>query len=164
MDYKGNVAIEYILIAGMAFIITLMITSFIVNEQELNQAIGAAKTGATEGKIINSFAIYPVETFKTYESQKPDLVTPSSIKIVKIESINQGYNENYGKTKIQLRAYVSCHTVSKPEDRNSLGDRINFHMRKSISQSFSTENLTNSIYNPAFSPKYVYTTADVKWV
>lgn len=164
MDYKGNVAIEYMLIAGMAFIITLMIISYIANEHELNTALGAARTGATDGKMINSFSIFPVESFKSYEREKPDLLSPSSIKIVKIEAINQGYNENYGKTKIQLRAFVSCHTVSNKEYRDSLGDRINFHMRKSISQSFATENLTNGIYNPAFSPKYVFTTADVKWV
>lgn len=164
MDYKGNVAIEYMLIAGIGFIITLLISSLIVNEHELNLAIGAARTGATEGKTINSFAIYPIEAFKTYEGEKPGLVSPSSIKIVKIEALNQGYNQNYGKTKIQLRAYVSCEKISKISYKNSLGDRINFNMRKSISQCFSTENLTNSVYNPAFSPKYVYTTADVKWV
>ena len=152
------------LIVGMAFIITLMISSFIINEQELNTALGAARTGATDGKMINSFSIFPVETFNSYEREKPDLLSPSSVKIIKIEAINQGYNENYGKTKIQLRAFVSCQTVSKKEYRDSLGDRINFHMRKSITQCFLTENLTNGIYNPAFSPKYVFTTADVKWV
>jgi hypothetical protein len=45
-----------------------------------------------------------------------------------------------------------------------MGDRINFNARKSIAQSFKTEKLTNALYNPVFSPKYVFTTADVKWI
>lgn len=163
MDVQGNIAIEYMLIVGMAFIISLMIVNFINTEQELNTALGAARSGVSEGINMNNFAIYPEKVFKTYESEKSTLILPSSIKIMKIEAVNQGYNVNYGKTKIQLKVFVSCNKQFKTEEKNSLGDRINYNVRKSISISFKTENLTNSIYNPAFSPKYVFTTADVKW-
>ncbi|MDO9044676.1 MAG: hypothetical protein Q7U35_05150 [Methanobacteriaceae archaeon] len=164
MDNQGNISIEYMLIVGMAFIITLMIVNFINTEQELGNALGAARSGASEGINMNNFAIYPKEAFKTYEIEKPTILSPSSIKIVKIEAMNQGFNTNYEKTKIQLKIFVSCTKQLKNEEKDSLGDRINYNVRKSISICFKTENLTNSIYNPAFSPKYVFTTADIKWM
>ncbi len=164
MDSQGNIAIEYVLIVGMAFIISLMVLNFINTGQELNNALGAARSGASEGINMNNFAIYPKETFKTYEIEKPTLISPSSIKIVKIQANNQGYNINYKKTKIQLKVFVSCTKPLTSNEKNSLGDRINYNIRKSISICFKTENLTNSIYNPAFSPKYVFTTADIKWI
>ncbi|PKL69139.1 MAG: hypothetical protein CVV28_01795 [Methanobacteriales archaeon HGW-Methanobacteriales-1] len=164
MDNHGNIAIEYMLIVGMAFIISLMVLNFINTEQELDNALGAARSGASEGINMNNFAIYPKETFNTYETEKPTLISPSSIKIVKIEAKNQGYNINYKKTKIQLKVFVSCTKPLNSNEKNSLGDRINFNIRKSISICFKNENLTNSFYNPAFSPKYVFTTADIKWI
>ncbi len=164
MDSQGNIAIEYMLIVGMAFIISLMVLNFINTEQELNSALGAARSGAFEGINMDNFAIYPKEAFNSYETEKPTLISPLSIKIVKIEAIEQGYNNNYGKTKIQLKVFVSCPKALNNDEKDSLGDRINYNVRKSISMCFKTENLTNSIYNPAFSPKYIFTTADAKWI
>ena len=164
MDNQGNIAIEYMLIVGMAFIISLMVLNFINTEQELDNALGAARSGASEGINMDNFAIYPKEAFNSYEAEKPILISPSSIKIVKIEAIDQGYNINYKKTKIQLKVFVSCTKPLNSNEKNSLGDRINFNIRKSISICFKNENLTNSVYNPAFSPKYVFTTADIKWI
>lgn len=57
--------------------------------------------------------------------------------------------------KKALRIYVLVY---------SLGDRINFYARKSVAESFSTSNQTNKLYNPVFSSRYVFTTADVKWI
>lgn len=164
MDSHGNIAIEYMLIVGMAFIISLMVLNFINTEQELNNALGAARSGAFEGITMDNFAIYPKEAFNSYETEKPTLISPSSIKIVKIEAIDQGYSTNYKKTKIQLKVFVFCTKLFNNDEKDSLGDRINYNVRKSISMCFKTENLTNSIYNPVFSPKYVFTTADIKWV
>ena len=46
----------------------------------------------------------------------------------------------------------------------SIGDRINYNLRKSIAISFNSTPSTNRLYNPVFSQHYVYTTANVKWV
>ena len=46
----------------------------------------------------------------------------------------------------------------------SIGDRINFNLRKSIAISFNSTSSTNKLYNPVFSKHYVFTTANVKWV
>ena len=36
------------------------------------------------------------------------------------------------------------------EDKAAIGDRINYNVRKSITQSFKSENITNKLFNPAF--------------
>jgi hypothetical protein len=36
-------------------------------------------------------------------------------------------------------------------------------VRKSISGTFKTDYMSNNAFNPAFSHRYYYTTADVKW-
>ena len=45
-----------------------------------------------------------------------------------------------------------------------IGDRINYNLRKSIALSFNSTKSTNKLYNPVFSPHYVFTTANVGWV
>lgn len=63
---------------------------------------------------------------------------------------------------MQLKIHASTPSID-PDDRGCVGDRINFYARKSISDVFNTQNLTNSLFNPAFSDRYVFTTADVVW-
>ena len=46
----------------------------------------------------------------------------------------------------------------------SIGDRINYNLRKSVAISFNSTDATNKLYNPVFSQHYVFTTANVKWV
>lgn len=163
MDSQGNVSIEYMLLLGILFLMSLMIAYHINDANELNIAMGAARSGASEGSTINNLAIYPKNSFDTYENEKEELLTTRCLKIVKIEFQNQGYNPNYKRNKIQLKVYATGPLI-KPVERNSIGDRINYNVRKTICKSFQTENLSNIFYNPAFSDKYVFTTADVRWV
>jgi hypothetical protein len=164
MDFNGQVTAEYVFLLGITLILTLVLISNLGEENELNVAMSAARTGALEGANMNSFAIYPKNSFKEYEISKKRITGTSSIKIIKIEMQNQGYDERYGKVKIQLKVYANCPTVTEKVDRDSLGDRINFYVRKSICDSFGTERLSNDLYNPAFSEKFYFTTADVKWI
>lgn len=164
MDARGQVPLEYILIMGFTFIVSLVFLFPVGEQNELNIALASARTGAIEGANMNSFALYPEETFKNYTSDHSSLTKPSTVRIIRIEYRNQGMNSNYQKEKIQIRVYASAPSVRTPGERNCLGDRINYHVRMSISQNFKTENLTNKVYNPAFSPRYVFTTGDVSWV
>jgi len=163
MDYKGQLPLEYLLILGFSIILLMPIAQYSMEENELNQAMAAARTGAVEGSVIDAFAVYPDESFSNYNQEHQRLLNPSSVKIQKIEYTNQGFNDNYHKTKIQLRIHASDQSIISKDDRNSLGDRINFFTRKKICQVFRTENLTNTVYNPAFSSNYMFTTADVCW-
>jgi len=164
MDLKGQISIEFMFLVGFAVTITLLVFSYALDANELNIAMTAARSGALEGTNINSFAVYSEITFKEYEIEKPRLLYTSNIKIVKIDYKNQGFSNVYKKTKIMLIIYASTPMLSSYADKNSLGDRINYNARKSITDSFKTHNLTNALYNPAFSNNYVFTTADVKWV
>ncbi|MCK9152478.1 hypothetical protein [Methanobacterium alcaliphilum] len=164
MDSKGQITYEYLILVGITIMITLMISNYLTDAHELNMAMTAARSGALSGSNINGFAIYSKSIFNEYETEKPKITAPSSIKIVKIESKNQGYNNNYKKTKIQLKVYASCAVLKNSYEKNSVGDRINYNVRRSICKIFKTENSTNALFNPVFSPKFVFTTADVIWV
>lgn len=164
MEIKGQVSIELILIIGFILLIILGIGSFIGTDNELNQAMSAARSGAIEGANADSFAIYPEEAFKNYTVEHKRLLGTNSVKIIKINYVNQGFNEKYNKTKIQFQISASAPSVTDISDRNALGDRVNFYARKSICESFDASDQTNEMFNPAFSNRYVFTTTDVTWV
>jgi uncharacterized protein (UPF0333 family) len=164
LGVRGQVPMEFILIMGFTFVVSIVFLSQVGEQSELNTALASARTGAIEGANMDSFALYPKETFKNYTSNHSSLTKPSTVRIIKIEYKNQGMNPHYQKEKIQIRVHASAPSVRTPNERNCLGDRINYHVRMSISQSFKTENLTNKLYNPAFSSRYVFTTGDVVWV
>lgn len=164
MEIKGQISIELILIIGFILLIILLIGSFIGTDNELNQAMSAARSGAIEGANTDSFAIYPEETFKNYTLEHKRLLSTNSVKIIMINYTNQGFKEEYNKTKIQLQISASAPSVTDISDRNSLGDRVNFYVRKSICESFGTSEQTNEMFNPSFSNRYVFTTTDVTWI
>ncbi|MBI5680912.1 MAG: class III signal peptide-containing protein [Methanobacterium sp.] len=163
MDNKGQISLEFILVIAVIILIIVCIASFFGGENEITQAMAAARSGAIEGANLNSFAVYPKETFDDYTSKHPRLLSQSNVKIININYVNYGSNNTYNKTKIQLQITASAPSVNTKSDKNALGDRVNFYVRKSICESFGTSNLTNKVFNPAFSNRYVFTTADVKW-
>lgn len=163
MDVKGQLPIEFLMILGASILFLIPFVMCITNANELNQAMGAARIGALQGAISDSLAVYPKETFKNYSIEKTRLLHSSSVKITGVSYLNLGFQQDYQKTKIQLRIHASSSSVIGKTERNCLGDRINYNVRKKIAESFKTENLTNALYNPAFSNKYVFTTADVQW-
>jgi hypothetical protein len=164
MDNKGFIAAEYILLVGILPVIIVAMATLAADNNELNIAMGAASSGALQGIMMDSAAVYSSDAFYDYQRYNPRLLLPSEIKILKIEYKNQGYNSSYQKIKIQLRVYVAGPSIKDYDDRNSLGDRINYNMRKSISEVFNTQNLSNTYYNPAFSNKFVFTTGEVVWI
>ena len=59
MDCKGQSSVEFLLLMGF-FIALLVVSSiFILEEDELNKAMIAARNGVNEGIIIDSAAVYP---------------------------------------------------------------------------------------------------------
>jgi len=164
MGSKGQMSVELILIIGFTLIIILGIASFFGEDLELSQAMTAARSGAIEGANTDSFAIYPEKEFENAIKNYHRTISPSNIKIIEIDYINKGSNAKYNKTLIQLQITASSPNILDSGDRNVLGDRINFYAKKSICESFHTSNQTNTMYNPAFSNRYMFTTVDVKWV
>lgn len=163
-DIHGQLTMEFLILLGFSLIISIPLIISVADSNELNQAMAASRTGALDGSLSDGLAVYSEDAFKDYEVEHLRLVNPSCVKIIKIDYINQGLSQAYNKTKIQLRIHASAPQVKDKTDRNCLGDRINFYARKKICESFHTENLTNSLFNPAFSNNYVFTTADIRWM
>lgn len=163
MDIYGQITIEFVLLIGFILTLILGIATYLGEDIELTHAMAAGRSGAIEGSNIDSFAIYPEESFNNNIENHPRLISPSSVKIININYKNFGFNTTYNKTRIQFHITASCPTVEE-QDKNPIGDRINYYARKRISESFGTSNQTNAAFNPAYSNKYVFTTADVKWV
>ena len=164
MGNRGQMSAEYLLLFGTLIMMLLISAIFISYEHELTIAMTAAHNGVTEGLASSSSAIYPAETFRQYSQSNDVLLHPYSVDIVNISYNETGFDNNYQKKKIQFKVYATTtHDFSK-KDLVSIGDRINYNLRKSVANSFNTTHATNKLYNPVFSPHYVYTTANVKWV
>ena len=164
MDNKGQMSAEFLFLFGVLLLIMMLTVVFVAQQQELNQAMTAARNGADEGLATSSSGIYPEDTYRDYSHTKTSLLYPYSIEIVNISYVELGHDVNYDKKRIQLKVYAKTSDRFKADELVSIGDRINYNLRKSIALSFNSTSSTNKLYNPVFSPHYVYTTANVKWV
>lgn len=163
MDIEGQTSAEFIMLMGFMLLVTCTVAHFIGEDSELTHAMAAARTGATEGVIADSVAVYPEDTFEKYMQEHRRLVSPSGVKIVKVGYKNEGFNAAYNRTKIQLQIYATGSRMNE-EERYRLGQRINYYARRSICQVFNTENIDNTAFNPAFTNRYFFTTAGVEWI
>ena len=164
MDSKAQMSAELLFLFGTLIIIFMISVVFIAGENELNIAMSAARSGTIEGLASSSSGIYPVDTYRDYSNSKTSLLYPYSVEIVNISYTELGRDINYDKKRIQFKVYAKTSERFKNTELVSIGDRINFNLRKSVAISFNTTQATNKLYNPVFSPHYVYTTANVKWV
>ena len=165
IDEKGQITVELLLLISFALITTIMLANAIMDSNELNIAMASARNGAFEGISSSGLAIYPKESYDNYskDPKKQSLMREKNINIVKISQTIKG-KDNFNRTRIQLKIYASSPNIKTKEEKESIGDRINYNVRKSITKSFKTENITNRLFNPAFSKKYSFTTANVVWV
>ena len=163
-DNSGQISGEYLLLMGSLVIIMILSAVFIFENQELNTAMIAARNGANEGIATSSQAIYPEDTFRDYSKSNTELLHPYSLEIINISYEDLGTDSNYQKKKIQFKVYAKTDYDFDKKDLVSIGDRINYNLRKSLAYTFNTTQTTNKLYNPVFSQHYIYTTANVKWV
>lgn len=164
MDEKGQLTMELIFIIGVLLVVIVSSSIYILHQNELIIVMAAAREGVNEGITIDSSAVFPDDIYRDYSLFKKDLLTPNSIKLVRINYTNMGFDSRYGKEKIQFNVAVLSDTIKDKKIQDSAGDRINYNLRKSIAKSVGTENSTNALFNPVFSKNYIYTTANVKWL
>ncbi len=163
MDNKGQISAEFLFLIGVMILIVMISIVFIAQEQELNQAMASARNGVSEGLATSSSGIYSEDTYREYSTSKTSLMYPYSVEIINISYTDLGYDNNYDKKRIQFMVYAKTSDKFKADELVSIGDRINYNLRKSIALGFNTTQSTNNLYNPVFSPHYVYTTANVNW-
>lgn len=159
----SSVIIEYSFIAVVLLIFSYSLFSVVQHEHELSVALCAAKSGANLATTMNNYAVYPTISFDNYTEFKPELLSPSVTKIIKIEYKFKGYNERYKKFEIELQVYAHVNRLFNNHSLRSLGDRINYNVRKSICEVFGTGD-KYEYYDPAFSQNFVFITPEVKWV
>lgn len=164
MGNRGQISAEFLFLFGVLIFVVMLSMVFIANENELNVAMVAARSGAAEGVGTSSSAIYPEDTYREYSNSKAGLLYPYSVEIVNVSYMELGYDDNYEKEWIQFRVYAKTSERFDNSELVSIGDRINYNLRKSLAISFNSTPSTNRLYNPVFSSHYVYTTANVKWV
>ena len=163
-DKNGQISAEFLFLFGTLIIIVMISIVFIAGENELNMAMAAARNGAIEGLATSSAGIYPTDAYRDYSESKANLLNPYSVEIVNVTYAELGMDNNYGKKRIQFRVYAKTSERFDNKELVSIGDRINFNIRKSIAITFNSTSSTNKLYNPVFSKHYVFTTANVKWV
>lgn len=164
IDSQGQISAEFLFLWGVLIVIIMLGIIFTSNQNELNIAMSAAHEGVIEGIGTSPTGIYPEDTYNDYFISKENLLTPYSVEIVNISYNELGYDVNYDKKRIQFRVYAKTDERFDNDELVSIGDRINYNLRKSLALSFNSTASTNKLYNPVFSPHYVYTTANVKWI
>ena len=163
-DNRGQISAEFLFLFGVLILVVMLSIVFVADQQELNIAMSAARSGANEGIATSSGAMYPEDTFRDYSASKTSLLYPYSVEIVNVSYADLGHDINYDRKRIQFKVYAKTSERFDSSELVSIGDRINYNLRKSVAVSFNSTESTNKLYNPVFSPHYVYTTANVKWV
>lgn len=163
-ENKGQISGEYLLLVGCLILVALMSVSFIALNHELTMAMSAARNGVDEGFSTSSSAIYPKDSYDEYSKSDYMMLIPYSVDIVNISYVKMGHDSGYDKEKIQFRVYAHASKDFSKSELDSIGDRINYNLRKSIALTFGSSDATNKLYNPVFSQHYVFTTANVKWI
>ena len=163
-EINGQISAEYLLLVGSLMVVIILAIVFVANNQELSIAMSASRSGVAEGSHLSSSVIYPKNAYNEYEKSKLAILRPYSIDIINITSKQLGHDTNYDKDKIQFKVYAVSRDGYTKKELDLIGDRINYNLRKSIALSFNSTKSTNKLYNPVFSPHYVFTTANVGWV
>ena len=154
-DNRGQISAEFLFLFGVLLLIVMLTVVFVAQEQELNQAMASARNGVNEGLATSSSAIYPEDAYRKYSTSKTSLLYPYSVDIVNVSYEERGYDVSYEKKWIQFTVYAKTSEKFNSDELVSIGDRINYNLRKSIAISFNSTQSTNKLYNPVFSPHYV---------
>ena len=163
-DSRAQISAELLFLFGVLVLVFMVSVIFIANQNELNTAMAAARSGAIEGIALTSSGIYPIDTYREYSNSDMNILNPYCVELVNVSYLEMGMDNNYNKKRIQFKVYAKSSKEFNSDELISIGDRINYNLRKSVAISFNSTDATNKLYNPVFSQHYVFTTANVKWV
>ena len=163
-DSSAQISAELLFLFGVLVLVFMISVIFIANQNELNTAMAAARSGAIEGIALTSSGIYPIDTYREYSNSDMNILNPYCVELVNVSYLEMGMDNNYNKKRIQFKVYAKSSKEFNSDELVSIGDRINYNLRKSVAISFNSTDATNKLYNPVFSQHYVFTTANVKWV
>jgi uncharacterized protein (UPF0333 family) len=156
MNNEGQITVEYILLIAMIMLIVLLTASVLVKESEKNTILNSAQIGAQIGVDKNAYAMYYNDTFKEYEENYVKLLYPSELKVINITM-------NEMNDTLRLKAYIHTNNYLTNNERYIVGSRINYYIRKTVSETFNQEN-NDLFYNNLKSYNFKIETEEVGWV
>jgi uncharacterized protein (UPF0333 family) len=156
MNNEGQITVEYILLIAMIMLIVLLTASVLVKESEKNTILNSAQIGAQIGVDKNAYAMYYNDTFKEYEENYVKLLHPSELKVINITM-------NEMNDTLRLKAYIHTNNYLTNNERYIVGSRINYYIRKTVSETFNQEN-NDLFYNNLKSYNFKIETEEVGWV
>ncbi|MBE6485602.1 MAG: hypothetical protein E7Z85_02015 [Methanosphaera stadtmanae] len=125
-------------------------------ESEKNIIIESAQIGAQIGIDKNAYAMYYNDTFNNYMDNYPRLLYPTEIKVINISIIE---NEN----NITLQVFLHSNDYLTNNQKEIVGSRVNYYIRKTISETFNQKD-TDLYYENCQSNNFKIETKKVKWI
>lgn len=156
MNNKGQITLEYILMTGIIIVILIGSIQTINTESEKNTILSAAQMGAQIGVDKNAYAMYYNDTFNNYATNNLQLIFTMDIRVINI-SMTQEENSLY------LQATIHSNTYLTDNQREIISQRVNYYIRKTISQTFDQKN-ADVFYENVKSNNYNIKTKKVNWV
>lgn len=156
MNNKGQITLEYILMTGIIIVILIGSIQTINTESEKNTILSAAQMGAQMGVDKNAYAMYYNDTFNNYATNNLQLIFTMDIRVINI-SMTQEENSLY------LQATIHSNTYLTDNQREIISQRVNYYIRKTISQTFDQKN-ADVFYENVKSNNYNIKTKKVNWV
>ena len=157
MNKNGQITAEYILMISIILVILLATTNAILHETEKNTILTAAQLGAQTGIDKNGYAIYYNDTFNFYEENYTRLLSPTDIRIINITM-----EENKENITLQVNLHTNNDLTSM--EKYIIGYRVNYYVRKSISETFDHQIENDTYYEKVETNNYKIETKTVKWV
>lgn len=155
VNNKGQISVEYILLLVVIIVIGMSISIIIIDQQEKNTILSAAKIGSQEAIDKNAYSIYYNDTFNYYQQEYPRLLKPTSIEIINITLVEEN-------DTLTIQTVAHTHSQLTDDEKYIVGSRINYYIRKSITETFKQQH-NDTFYNPALSNNYKIETMDVIW-
>lgn len=155
MNNNGQITVEYILLISMIIIVIISIANNLQEETEKNTILNAAQIGAQIGVDKNGYAMYYNDTFNNYQQNYKRLLYPTEIKVINITLTQSDKN-------IYIQVYLHTNNDLTSEERYIIGYRVNYYIRKTISETFN-QNMTYP-YENLQSKRFKIMNNTVKWV
>ena len=156
MKNKGQITAEYILIVGVIIVILTLTSQVLIIESEKNLILEYAQTGAQIGIDKNAYAMYYNDTFNNYMTNYPKLLYPTEIKVINISIIENN-------SSISLQVFLHSNNYLSNNQKEIVGSRVNYYIRKTISETFNQDS-TDLYYENCQSNNYKIETKKVKWI
>lgn len=156
MNNKGQIVAEYILVIGIIIVILITVSQILIEESEKNTILESAQIGAQIGIDKNAYAMYYNDTFNNYMLNYPKLLYPTEIRVINITMMDNN-------SSIILQVSLHSDNYLTNNQKEIVGSRVNYYIRKTISETFNQKN-SELYYENCQTNNYKIETKKVKWI